>query len=63
MSREPWGKPFASKKLWSTGALAIVRILGSGTIPGAVLHSAVDAITIFFLIVPTTPTKDGYVEM
>ena len=63
MSRELWGKPFASKKLWSAGALAIARSRGSGTIPGSVLLGAVDAITIFFLIVPMALMNDGYVEM
>jgi len=63
LSRELWGKPLASKKLWSTGALAIAQSGGSGTIPGSVLPGVVDAITIFFLIVLMILMKDGYVEM
>jgi len=55
--------PFASKKLWSTGALAIARSRGRGIIPGSVLPGAVDAITIFFLIVLMILINDGYVEM
>jgi len=63
MSRGLRGKPLASQKVWSTEALAIARSRGSGTIAGAVLSGAVDAITIFFLIVLMIPMKDGYVEM
>jgi len=63
LSRELSGKPLASKKLLSTGALGIARSQGSGTIPGSVLPGAVDAITIFFLIVLKKLMKDGYVEM
>jgi len=63
LSGELWGKPLASKKLWSTRALAIARSRGSGTIAGSVLPSGVDAITIFFLIVLMILMKDGYVEM
>ena len=63
MSREHWGKPFASKKLWSTGALAIARSGGTRTIPGLVLPGAVDAIKIFFLKVLRILMKDGYVEI
>ena len=63
MSRELWRKPLASKKLWSTGALAIGRSRGSGTIPGSVLPGAVDAIIIFFVIMLMILMKDGYVEM
>jgi len=63
LSRELWGKSLASKMLWSTGALAIARSRGSGTIPGSVLPGAVDAITIFLLIVLMILMKDGYVEM
>jgi len=63
LSQELWGKPFASEKLWSTEALAIARSRGSGTILGLVLPGAVDAITIFFLIVLMILIKDGYVEM
>jgi len=62
LSRELWGQPFASKKLWSTGALAIGRSRGSRTIPGAVLPGGVDAITISFLIVLIILLKDGYGE-
>jgi len=61
--RELWGKPLASNKLWSTKVLAIVRSRGSETIPGSVLPGAVDAMTIFFLIVLMILMKDGYVEM
>ena len=63
MSRELLGKPLASKKVWSTEALAIARSRRSGTILGSVLPGAVDAITIFFLIVLMILMKDGYVEM
>jgi len=63
LSRELWGKPLASKKLWSTGALAIARSRGSGMIPGSLLAGPVDAITILFLIVLMILMKDGYVEM
>jgi len=63
LSRELWGKPLASKKLWSTAAFAIARSRGIGMIPGSVLPGAVDAITIFFLIVLMILMKDGYVEM
>jgi len=54
---------FASKKLWSTGALAIARSRGIGTIPGLVIPGSVDAFTIFFLIVLMILMKDGYVEI
>jgi len=63
LSRELWERPLASKKLWSTGALAIARSRGSETILGSVLPGAVDAITILFLIVLMILMKDGYVEM
>jgi len=46
-----------------TGALAIARSRGSGTILGSVLPSAVNAITISFLIVLMILMKDGYVEI
>jgi len=63
LSIELWGKPWASKKLWSTGALAIAPSRGSGTIPSSVLPGAVDAWTKSFLIVLMILIKDGYVEM
>ena len=63
MSRQLWGKGYASMKLWSTGGLAIARSGGSGTIPGLVLPSAVDALSISFLIMLMILMKDGYVEM
>jgi len=46
-----------------TGALAIARSRGSGTILGSVLPSAVNAITISFLIVLMILMKDGYLEI
>jgi len=63
LTRELWGKPLASKKLWSTGSLALARSRGSGTIPGSVLPRVVDAITISFLIVLMILMKDGYIEI
>jgi len=63
LSKELWGKPFTSKKLWWTGAWAIARSRVSGTIPGAVLRGAGDGIPISFLIVLIILIKDGYVEM
>jgi len=63
LSKELWGKPFASKKLLSAGALAIPGSAGTGTMLGSVLPCAVDAITIFFLIVLMILMKDGYVDM
>ena len=63
MSTELWGKPLASKKLWSIGALAIAQSRGSGSIAGSVLPGTVDAITILFLIVLMILMNDGYVEM
>jgi len=47
----------------STGALAIARSRGSGTMLGSVLPCAVNAITISFLIVLMILMKDGYVEI